>query len=195
LAIAAPRTPAVASTAMNGASERAAMADVLRLFVALWPGATFRHALRAWCGPIGGGGGCRPVAAGRWHLTLHFLGDVPRERVSQLRRELRVPWRGFQLVFSHCERWPRDLLVLPPDAPPPEIQHLHHALREALQRAGLRTEARPFRPHLTLARRHVGALPQPAAAALVWDVDVCALVASAAPHGGSYAVLESWPPG
>jgi 2'-5' RNA ligase len=179
---------------MNAGDEHAAAADAVRLFVALWPGEAFRRALRAWCGPVGGGGGCRPVAAGRWHLTLHFLGDVPRERVPELRRELRVPWRAFRLFFSHCERWPHGLLVLPPDAPPPAMTHLHEALREALQRAALPTEARPFRPHLTLARRHAGALPQPAVAALAWDVDACALVASAAPQGGGYAVLESWPP-
>jgi 2'-5' RNA ligase len=166
----------------------------VRLFVALWPGAAFRRALRAWCGPVEGGGGCRPVAAAHWHLTLHFLGAVPRERVPQLRRELRVPWQAFRLVFSHCERWPHGLLVLPPDAPPPALAHLHEALREALQRAGLATEDRPLRPHLTLARRHAGDLPQPAAAPLAWDVDACALVASAAPRGGGYTVLESWPP-
>ena len=120
---------------------------------------------------------------------------MPCERVPALRRELRVPWHAFRLVFSHCERWPHGLLVLPPDAPPPAIGQLHEALREALQRAGLATEAHPFRPHLTLARRHAGALPPPAADPLAWDVDACALVASAAPRGGGYAVLETWPPG
>jgi len=179
---------------MNGPAERPLPADTARLFVALWPDEAFRRALQAWCGAVTGATGSRPVTARRWHLTLHFLGDVPGERVPELRRALRVPFQAFRLGFSRFERWPHGLIVLPADALPPALADLHGALGDALRSAGLPCEARSFRPHLTVARRYLGALPQPVAQALVWDVDACALVESRARVGGGYTALESWPP-
>ena len=183
--------PASTLTERGGAPARAGTA---RLFIALWPGDPLRQALRDWREPHPGGVGARPVAPEQLHLTLHFLGNVPRQQVPELRSVLRVPFRPFELRFSHCELWPGGLLVVSPDAVPEALADLHAALREALRGLGLRTEARAFRPHITLARRHAGPLPPPAAAAaaaaLRWEVRGYALVESRAREGGGYAVLE-----
>ena len=139
-----------------------------------------------------GGVGARPVAPEQLHLTLHFLGNVPRQQVPELRSVLRVPFRPFELRFSHCELWPGGLLVVSPDAVPAALADLHAALREALHRLGLRTEARAFRPHITLARRHAGPPPPPAAAgAALGGPRPCA---GGVPRreGGGYAVLEAY---
>jgi 2'-5' RNA ligase len=166
--------------------------DPARLFVALWPGAAVRRALVAWCPPAQGGTGAKPVASTQWHLTLHFLGNVARERVPALRDALGVPFAGFRLVFSRCESWPRGLLVAAPDAVPPALIELHGALATAITRFGLAVETRPFRPHITLARKHAGAVPPPAGATLAWDVDSYALVESRLRTGAGYSVLHDY---
>ncbi len=163
-----------------------------RLFIALWPAESLPQALRDWREPCPGGVGTRSVAPEQLHLTLHFLGQVPSPQVAELRSALRVPFRAFELGFSHCERWPGGVLVVSPDAVPAALADLHAALGEVLRRLGLPTEARAFRPHITLARRHTGPLPSAAAATLRWDVRGYVLVESGTRAGGGYSVLETY---
>lgn len=165
-----------------------------RLFIALWPDDALRRALRDWREACSGGVGAKPVALDRLHLTLHFLGQVPGDRIPKLRHALCVPFRPFELGFSHCQRWPGGLLVVSPDTVPAAMTDLHAALGVALQGLGLPTESRAFRPHITLARGHAGPLPPAAVPALRWKVLGFALVASGAGAGagGGYAVLEAY---
>lgn len=188
--------PARASARVPGRQVRAGAPspgpDTARLFVALWPGDRFQRALHAWCKPWLRAAGTRPVAPRQLHLTLHFLGEVPRARLPALRSALRVPFPTFPLEFTGCEGWPHGLLVAKPDARPEPLIALHATLGEALARLGLALDSRPFRPHVTLARHHAGAVPAAAAQPLVWTVTACALVESEARSGGSYVVLEHW---
>jgi 2'-5' RNA ligase len=169
-----------------------AQPGMARLFIALWPGDALRQALRDWREPCRGGVGARLVAMEQLHLTLHFLGNVPSQQVPELRSALRLPFGASELRFSHCERWPGGLLVVSPDAVPAALADLHAALRDVLHRLGLPTEARAFRPHITLARRHAGPIPPAASPALHWKVRGYALVESGARAGGGYAVLETY---
>jgi 2'-5' RNA ligase len=158
------------------------------LFIALWPGAALRERLHDWAAPCLGAAGTRPVAPSQLHLTLHFLGNVARAALPELRHALRVPMPAFELRLRTCERWPGGLLVARPDAVPQALSALHAKLGETLRGLGLPTEARAFRPHVTLARRHAGALPPPAVPPLRWRVRRFALVESVA--GAGYAPLE-----
>ena len=164
-----------------------------RLFIALWPGDALRRSLRDWREAALGGVGTRLVAPEQLHLTLHFLGQVPSQRVPELRNGLRVPLRHFELGFSRCERWPGGVLVVPPDAVPAALMDLHGALGEALRGLRLATETRAFRPHITLAHGHGGPVPPAAAAALRWQGQAYVLVESGARAGGGYDVVETYP--
>jgi 2'-5' RNA ligase len=62
------------------------------LFIALWPGPEVRDALAAWSGQWHWHAAARWVPAERLHLILHFLGDVPRERLPALGEALSVPF-------------------------------------------------------------------------------------------------------
>jgi len=137
-----------------------------------------------------GGAGTKPVAPERLHLTLHFMGSVPNSRLPALRATLRVPFQPFELRFSHCERWPGGLLVAPPDALPQALARLHADLADRLRRLGMSVEARPYRPHITLARRYGGPPSCSAAVPVSWDVRTYALVMSRAHEGGGYTVLH-----
>lgn len=134
----------------------------------------------------------RPVAPAQLHLTLHFLGNVPRARIPLLCSALRVPFQRHELRFSRCELWPGGVLVAAPDAVPPALSDLRAALGEALRGMGLPVEARAFRPHITLARRFTGPVPPALTKPLAWPVRRFALVESGAASGGGYAVLRRY---
>jgi len=159
--------------------------ETARLFVALWPEPALASALHAQCSVCIGSPHTRVVAPQRAHLTLRLLGQVPRQQVPALVSALRVPFQPFELSFSRCEQWPHGLLVAVPDTVAPSLTHLHAALDEVQQGLGLPVDERQFRPHLTLARRHMKPLPELARQPLRRPVAGYALVQSqAAPRRG-----------
>ena len=166
--------------------------ETARLFVALWPEAALASALHARCGVCAPDPSARVVTPQRVHLTLHFLGNVPRQRLPALVTALQVPFQPFELRFSHCEQWPHGLRVVVPDTAVPPLTQLHAALGEALQGLGLPVEQRPFRPHLTLARRTTAPLPAPNGPALRWPVSGYVLVESQASPPGAYKVVQAY---
>jgi len=169
-------------------------ADTARLFLALWPGAAAREALAAWQAAWTWPANALPVPPERLHLTLHFLGDVRRNRLAELGQGLAsVPFSAFDLSLSRAAVWPHpDLAVLLPDAMPPRLLQLHQALRAALQALGVRTDDRAFRPHMTLARRAQGATPPAEAPQVRWRVREFTLVDSRPEGGGKYRVVQRY---
>ncbi len=151
-----------------------------RLFLALWPGEVLRGRLADWSRGCVWPAGARPVPPAQWHLTLHFLGAVPRARLPALREALRLPcmpFAPFTLTLGQPALWRGGTAVLEAAAAP-RLLALHAALGSALLAEGLRVEARPYRPHLTLARRAPQAVLPPAGPALRWPVRGWALVES-----------------
>ncbi|MFC5459504.1 RNA 2',3'-cyclic phosphodiesterase [Massilia niabensis] len=163
-----------------------------RLFVALWPDPAIRHALRerrdCWDWPRG----ASPVDTSKLHMTLHFLGGIPTERVAELQAGLAVPFTPFSLSIGIPKLWSHGIAVLEPHVEPPELLALHANLSEALVALGLEPEARTFRPHVTLARRATNAVVPPEADKLAWDIAGYALVESKPGNGGGYTVLQEY---
>lgn len=170
-------------------SARAGDADsAVRLFVALWPDDGVRAALIDSAARWAWRQGTARESAQRLHLTLHFLGSVARDRIGPLRGELALAWRPFDLSLAQATLWSGGIAVLEPADVVQPLADLHAALGAALRRLGLRTEARAFRPHVTLARRAAGASPPGQVAPVHWRVDAYALVAS--PGAGAYEVVQ-----
>jgi len=177
---------------MPGASPEGAGSNV-RLFIALWPGAELRDALGAWCGTWPCDARAKRVTAGQLHLTLHFLGAVPRSRLPALRRALGVPFAPFSLSLGRPAMWPGQTAVLEPERVPPRLRRLHAALGEALRSLALPVEARGFRPHMTIARRAGTAAPPATGPGQRWPVRGYALVESSPQAQVAYTVLQTWP--
>jgi len=164
----------------------------LRLFIALWPGPVTRQRLADWCDGWTWPAQAARVAPPQLHLTLHFIGAVPAERLPELARALALPGAAVArgaLHFGRPELWPRGLAVASPLEVPEALQQLHARLGQALQGLGLPVEARAYRPHVTLARKAAGAQPNPEPLRLRWPVGGYALVQSA----GSYRTLRRYP--
>jgi RNA 2',3'-cyclic 3'-phosphodiesterase len=168
----------------------------LRLFFALWPDATTRAAIAALARDVGRETGGRAVAADNAHLTLAFLGEQPVDIVPKLCASASgVELSAFRFALDEIGCFSKTGIAwLGTSAVPSELIALHGDLARALVSLGIALDARPFAPHLTLARRIGTAvrrrLPQP----IVWNMASFALVASELDRGGArYRVIETWP--
>lgn len=163
----------------------------LRLFFALPCPEEIRAPLAAWRDGLAIDG--QPVAAANLHLTLAFLGAVPRARKAELLAlGASLPRTPFELLLDRLERWRNGILHLAPTTIPPALPSLVQALQDALQVSGFELERRPFRPHLTLAR-HCRHAPD-AEAQFAWPARELVLYSSEnGPHGVHYRAIGRWP--
>lgn len=82
---------------------------------------------------------------------------------------------------------------LPSEGAPP-AHALASALKCELTAAGFTPDPKPFRPHVTLARKVPPGTPDRAMQSVLWSCAEFALVESrTGPGGSSYSVLNSWP--
>lgn len=160
-----------------------------RLFLALWPQPAVREALRAWRDQWTWPPSAAPVMDDKLHVTLHFLGDQPSVRLPELMDGFAVPFSPFKLQLGTAAIWPGGIAVLEPLQQPPELLQLHRHLGLALLDLGLIPEARPYKPHVTMARRAAHANMPASGAPLAWDIGGYCLVES---RGGSYTVLRQY---
>ncbi len=125
----------------------------MRLFVAL----DLPHALRerlAWM--AGGLPGARWVSPENYHVTLRFIGELPRfqaEEVDHALAQLRAPAFPLQLTgIGTSEKSGKITAIWVGVERSAPLDHLQSKIETALQRAGLERERRRFVPHVTLAR-------------------------------------------
>ena len=166
--------------------------DNARLFLTLWPAPRLRSELLAHQRTWRWQPGAALVYPEKLHLTLHFIGAVPRQRLASLMAELKVPVTPFVLDFGQPALWHGGLAVLQPHAAPAGLLQLHEALAQALQRLDLPGERATFRPHVTLARHAIGAQPPASPPLLRWPVQDYALVESVAAPANSYRLLQRY---
>lgn len=124
----------------------------MRLFVALCLPTEALHALETLQDRLPAG---RPVPADNLHLTLAFLGEVDdtaaealHDALSNLRAAPVMLRLGGAEVFGGRHG---QAIALGAEGCPP-LQDLHDRVRSRIHGAGLNTERRRFRPHVTLAR-------------------------------------------
>lgn len=161
-----------------------------RLFIALWPGEAVRRRLVACADAAVWPPRAARVKPQKLHLTLHFIGAVPRRRLPELRHALTVESKGFELVLDSAGVWRSGVAVIEAREAPPALSALHAALAERLRGLGLSVEKRPFRAHVTLARHALGAKVDPPAAPLRWRVLGYRLVEST--PDGLYVMLARY---
>ncbi len=180
----------------QGRRENSAMSrplvtpSTLRLFLALWPDDRIRTGVTQWQQAWSWPSHAALVQPQRLHLTLHFLGDVPADRLTGLKGQLRVTFEPLALHLGQGEVWPHGVAVLRPEHTPTELTRLHGALADALVAASLPVDAREYRPHVTLARRASGAKAPAEGPGLRWHARQGYVLARSLPGGAGYEVLE-----
>lgn len=167
-----------------------------RLFFALWPDATTRREIEqrlpALLVNVSDG---RPQRADQWHVTLEFLGSVAAERQPRAWAAAdRVMMTSLEIEFDLLEHWRKpQVYSLVATRTPPPLARLSDALRAALALEGFEPEARPYRPHVTLARKVRRARDAAVVPPLGWTADRFTLVRSVTdPAGSRYEPLRWW---
>lgn len=179
-----------------------------RLFFALWPDETQRSALVRAAGEAVRACGGRPVAVASLHVTLAFLGSVPVRRMPVVQwvaqRMAFALVEPMPLTFDHLEHWPKpQVLCAASSVASPLAAILARQLQKLTLEAGFAPDIKPFRQHITLARK----VPQLRRAdlptghgghgapmqAVTWTMNGFALIASRTDSAGPlYSVVESY---
>ena len=169
------------------------MSATRRLFFALWPDDHIRHALLHWQTH-------NLSNAVRWqhrddlHITLHFLGQVDGDRLEEVAAVgAKHQSASFSLVLDEIDYWskPRVLCAMPSSVPA-LLTELHAALGEGLESIGFAAESRPYRPHVTLARKVGADETFGPLSSLTWSVKELALVESRPGNAPHYHPLRRW---
>jgi 2'-5' RNA ligase len=166
-----------------------------RLFFASWPADDLRAALAPRIRALQPAGVGRPQRPDQWHVTLEFLGSVPASRLAAARDAAeQVREEPCEIEFNAVEFWRRpEVLTLVARVLPPPLDRLVTELRAALAARGFEPESRPFRAHLTLARKVMHPVAPVAFEPLHWPVVDFALVESITDRAGSvYMPLATW---
>jgi RNA 2',3'-cyclic 3'-phosphodiesterase len=180
-----------------------------RLFFALWPDESSRSALvHATRKAVRYSGG-RPVAEHNLHATLLFLGSIAESRVSEIAAigahaaagtlVARDDCSSPAFVFDRIELFQKAHVLVATTSASSGIGHLvANALVESLQRetsrAGFAPDLKPFRPHVTVARKVAFLRTALRMEPVEWRFTAFALVESRTdPDGPVYTVLHSYP--
>lgn len=164
----------------------------MRLFVSLRPPADVCAALAAALADL------RTTRVDQWHVTLGFLGEVPDPApLSGPLAEVAAasPALALRLSGGGFFRGPGALYA----GLAGDVEGLHAlagGVRSACRRAGVHLEPRPYRPHLTVARR-LRADPGVLAGyeGPAWTAREVELVRSRLGAGVEHEVLERFPLG
>jgi len=175
---------------------------MIRLFFALQPALAQNTTLTAYVAPLVAQLEARAVPAQNLHATLCFIGAIEEERLDALRAAAAgIRGRPVRLRFDALEYWETPkILCATSSRDSSEASELAIALGEAAVAAGFAPDIKPFRAHLTLARKIAAAqaatipLPLPLEPPMVMRADKFVLMSSRREEGVSiYSAVDSWP--
>lgn len=122
------------------------------------------------------------VVAEDYHITLHFLGAATEQQLQRLSQELKPIVRSiypFALVINQLgcfgqSQQPRIFWAGLADSP--QLAQLQKSMAPSCQAAGFTVDQRPYRPHITIARKWKGKdpfvlPPMPVSPPLSWTAE------------------------
>jgi len=163
-----------------------------KLFFALWPSDETRQELMRLQKSIDAKG-IRQVPAQNLHATLVFLGNVDEATEVVLKQRVTdIFIEPFTLTFDQLSYWSRPrILCLTCRQFGQEVVALAEALDQVAADCGIRTDTRPYTPHITLARK-ARAIEQDFTP-IIWQAEsFCLMESCSVPEGVYYKVLQQW---
>ena len=151
--------------------------------------------------------GLKWVGDHQYHITLKFCGDLAPERLKTVTEKVgqkleAAPPGKIRLVPAPPGAFPNPgrarVLFLGVGGETEKLNQLAALIESAAVEAGLPKEARPFHPHITLARTRrpepVKILPFEGDKAPAWTAETVLLMRSELrPQGPIYTELKQWP--
>jgi 2'-5' RNA ligase len=165
-----------------------------RLFFALWPDEQTQLKLIRLNQSLDALG-FKLVMPHNLHATLVFLGTVDAGTELLITHSiLDIYPKPFELKFDQLSFWSKPkILCLTCSQMPVEIESLVAALDSLVASFGLQIEARPYAPHITLAR-HAHNLPDIKFKPIVFRPQAFVLAESCSESEGvNYKIRQQWP--
>ncbi len=165
-----------------------------RLFFALWPEDGLGHTMVQLARDHVHGSG-RWVRPENLHVTLVFLGAVDGARRACVEAAADgIRGQSFTLELDRITWWSRPrVLCAGCSRMPSALLDLVGELKRGCQDCGFEPERRPYRAHLTLARKVAAGQPSTTIEAPAWRVrDFCLVESRTLTTGAEYSVLRTW---
>ena len=129
------------------------------------------------------------------HVTLVFLGNIDEEAELAIKQSVKkIDTTPFEIIFDQISFWrkPR-VLCLTSSFQPSLLIELVDALKKCVGDCGVSIESRPYKTHITLARK-ARQDPTIKMSSVRWPATRFALVESVSTHVGvQYKVIKLWP--
>ncbi len=164
-----------------------------RLFFALWPDDETRQLINKFNQSINSEG-LKKVNPDNLHVTLIFLGNINAEPEVILRQSVeKISVQPFVLHFERLDFWQKPrILCLSTRSYDPQLSMLVDAIKKKVEQCGIKTEDRPYQPHITLARKACK-LIDIGIPSIDWKAESFCLVESCSTSNGvQYQVLQRW---
>ena len=166
-----------------------------RLFFAILPDERVRARLARIAESTARAAGGRASAPDTLHLTVVFVGTVPSEDVAGIREAGdAMRWEAFDLAVDTLGAFARaGIAWAAPQRAPDPLVRMNRDLVLALAARGIETEARPYRPHVTLARRCATPVSASIDPPIAWRIDAIVLMSSRLlSDGPRYRPVAQW---
>jgi 2'-5' RNA ligase len=167
---------------------------VERWFFGLWPDPATATVLAAQARPLipHGARAAHPLDI---HLTLRFLGALSPEALhAAVSIGDALQAGGFRLRIDRAGCFPRArVLWCAPSQAPDALFDLVARLEQTLAAHGFPPETRPYRPHLTLARKFRMEGPLVWNEPVIWEASEFVLARGLAGQSPRYAATRRWP--
>ena len=126
-----------------------------RIFFALWPSEKQRRQIDCAIEPYRANLAGKWTARDNWHVTLVFIGGFPADDIPALQAVAgNVQCPAIKLRFERIDFWRRPrIMCLHTDFVSNHLSELVKLLELAAKSFGFKPEKRPYRPHMTIARK------------------------------------------
>src|SRR5947209_4967703 len=99
-----------------------------RLFVALWPDDRTLCDLIAFSSELDWSGDARPKPAERLHVTVAFIGNVPRSQIENIADSINLGSVAFEFDLCNIENWDEGHVVITPAQPLLSLINFHNLI-------------------------------------------------------------------
>ncbi len=166
-----------------------------RLFFALWPDEETRTALNNIAQQFNDEK-FRLVKKPNLHITLEFLGEVSeQDQQALIENASTINGDSFELVLTRIGWWQQPgILWIGTNQIPEELLKLFKSIKKLCKKRGLKTDKRPYKPHITIARKVKQVNIPTETFEFSWQVNSFVLVESVSTDDGAiYQVVKEWP--
>jgi len=167
-----------------------------RLFFALWPTDQVRQSMVELLTSLPQKKNGRVMRPSNLHVTLHFIGQATTSTKDCMHAAARsVQAEPFQIDLNCFGLFPKaKILWMGTRNPSAQLEQLHKKLGLAIEDCGFNSDTRVFSPHVTLARKYTGPVPERVSFSIPWAIEEFVLVESVPfEQGVNYQVIEKYP--